>query len=122
MTSLFRAGTDTGLACASSEGDQARARRGDSTAAKPLAQTCAHTHHAWNKGVEENMRATPTMQNLRRVSTRRHQNSSGRNRLRHSNSVKQRVQPGQTQTTARKAAKPLPLPLFAGPPPHPPHL
>jgi hypothetical protein len=39
------------------------------------------THHAWNSGVELNMRATPTMQNLRTTSTRRHQNSSGRNRL-----------------------------------------
>jgi hypothetical protein len=39
------------------------------------------THHAWNSGVELNMRATPTMQNLRRTSTRRHQYSSGRNKL-----------------------------------------
>jgi hypothetical protein len=39
------------------------------------------THHAWNRGVELNMRATPTMQNFRSVSTIRHQNSSGRKRL-----------------------------------------
>ena len=39
------------------------------------------THQAWNRGVELNMRATPTKQNLRRVSTSRHQYIPGRNRL-----------------------------------------
>jgi hypothetical protein len=46
------------------------------------------TNHAWNKGWEENRRATATSSSFRRVSTSRHQYSSGRSMLHNQHGAK----------------------------------